>query len=74
METFPVLRDYTDCWPVRDLIKMHLKYTSSRQRCSNSDAAVQKVAAVVKRVKKAAAKSKVSERSITACKRQPDST
>lgn len=32
LEAFPVLDDYEHCWPVTDLIKMHLKYTSVRAR------------------------------------------
>ncbi|KAF8577134.1 hypothetical protein K439DRAFT_1622329 [Ramaria rubella] len=29
---FPDLEVFSDCWPVTDLIKMHLKYTSCRAR------------------------------------------
>jgi hypothetical protein len=32
IESFPELRDYVDGWPVLDLIKMRLKYTSTRER------------------------------------------
>ncbi|KAF8120037.1 hypothetical protein EV363DRAFT_1158895 [Boletus edulis] len=31
-DQFPDLDNYTDCWPVNDLIMMRLKYTSSRAR------------------------------------------
>ena len=27
---FPDLNDFEDCWPVLDLIQLHLKYTSSK--------------------------------------------
>ena len=29
MEMFPDLENYSNCWPVTDLIMIHLKYTSS---------------------------------------------
>lgn len=28
LEKFPELERYSDCWPVMDLVKMRLKYTS----------------------------------------------
>ncbi|KAF8530152.1 hypothetical protein BU17DRAFT_59924 [Hysterangium stoloniferum] len=31
-ENFPELDNYVNCWPVDDMIKMQLKYTSSRAR------------------------------------------
>ena len=32
MEKFPDLENYSYCWPVNDMVMMHLKYTSSRAR------------------------------------------
>lgn len=32
LEKFPELERYSDCWPVMDLVKMRLKYTSVRAR------------------------------------------
>ena len=30
---FPQLENYDHCWPVTDIIRMHLKYTSGRECC-----------------------------------------
>jgi hypothetical protein len=40
VEKFPDVDNYSGRWPVTDLMKMHLKNTSTKHRC-----AVQKVAA-----------------------------
>ena len=30
---FPLLEQYVQCWPLTDLIRMRLKYTSGREHC-----------------------------------------
>lgn len=31
-QKFPLVRNYEGCWPVTDLIRLELKYTSGRAR------------------------------------------
>jgi len=31
-KNFPIVRKYQDYWPVRDMLKLHLKYTSEISR------------------------------------------
>ncbi|KAF8805352.1 hypothetical protein BYT27DRAFT_7105116 [Phlegmacium glaucopus] len=31
---YPILKDYEKDWPTRDMLKLHLKYTSEASRCS----------------------------------------
>jgi hypothetical protein len=33
-EYFPILNQYDNCWPVMDILRMKLKYTSMRTRVS----------------------------------------
>jgi hypothetical protein len=32
---FPELRDYADLWPVTDMVRLNLKYTSGRARLND---------------------------------------
>ncbi|KAI6167170.1 hypothetical protein EDD17DRAFT_1752546 [Pisolithus thermaeus] len=42
MAAFPDLENYSNCWPVTDMVMMHLKYTSSRVRCQEIEIAAGK--------------------------------
>ena len=43
-EDWTFLAKYRDCWPVRDMLKMHLKYTSEASRRSKDKAVVERAA------------------------------
>ncbi|KAI6159860.1 hypothetical protein EDD17DRAFT_1761915 [Pisolithus thermaeus] len=42
VDKFPDLEDYSNCWPVNDIIMMRLKYTSSRARQQETEMAASK--------------------------------
>ncbi|KAI6098788.1 hypothetical protein EDD16DRAFT_1527114 [Pisolithus croceorrhizus] len=42
VDKFPDLEDYSNCWPVNDIIMMRLKYTSSQQRQQETEMAASK--------------------------------
>ncbi|KAI6095614.1 hypothetical protein EDD16DRAFT_1719419 [Pisolithus croceorrhizus] len=42
IDKFPDLEDYSNCWPVNDMIMMRLKYTSSRARRQETEMTVSK--------------------------------
>ncbi|KAI6159042.1 hypothetical protein EDD17DRAFT_1762976 [Pisolithus thermaeus] len=42
VDKFPDLEDYSNCWPVNDIIMMQLKYTSSRARWQETEMAASK--------------------------------
>ena len=47
-EDWTFLAKYRDCWPIRDMLKMHLKYTSEASRRSKDKAVGKRVKRVLR--------------------------
>jgi hypothetical protein len=43
MKAFPRLVDYEGCWPVNDLMMLHLKNTARREKLKDQKLAVEEV-------------------------------
>lgn len=47
MKHFPIINNYENMWPIREMLKLHLKYTSESVHCERTRAVAKKLEKIV---------------------------